>query len=99
MIISVQSAYPSGGFVRLPTVDGKPSIYIMEGSFYEAHGVDEEGLEYLVYWNPRDSYDASCMDEADACDWENPTAIVSLADGRLVEKQKCNSYNRSILRF
>lgn len=81
--IKVQNAVASSGFVRLPTEDGKQSIYAMEGNFYEAQGIDASGNGYTLYWNLCENYDPANDDESDACDWENPTAIVT-EDGKLL---------------
>ena len=82
--IKVQQAVASGGFIRLPTAEGTPSIYVMEGDFYEAAGTDDSGNCYTLYWNLRETYDPENDDESDACDWENPAAIVT-DDGKLLE--------------
>ena len=77
--IKVENVYPSGGFVRLPTVDGKPAVYAMDGEVMEGRGVDDRGNEYTIYWWPIDGYDPETDDDSDACDWAAPAAIV--ADG------------------
>lgn len=69
-----QNAYPSGTFCRLPTEDGKPSIYAMQGNWYQASAVDDDGNEYTVFWNTLDNWNGE--DEEDACDWDHPTAVV-----------------------
>lgn len=75
--IKVENVYPSGGFVRLPTEDGEPSVYAMEGDFFEGRGVDDSGNEYTIYWWTRDGYAPETGEESDACDWAAPAAIVS----------------------
>ena len=74
--IRIVNVYPSGGFVRLPTADGKPSTVAMEGDFFGGRGVDGSGSKYTIYWWPRDGYDPDTADESDACDWAAPAAIV-----------------------
>lgn len=81
--IKVENAFASGGFVRLPTEDGKQSIYAMEGDFYEAQGTDAAGNSYTLYWNLSETYDPANDDEGFACNWENPAAIVT-DDGKLL---------------
>lgn len=80
--INVQNAVASSGFFRLPTEDGKQSIYAMDGNFYEAQGTDASGNSYTLYWSICEDYDPANDDESDACDWENPAAIVT-EDGKL----------------
>lgn len=80
MIITlIQEAYLTGAYLRLPTEDGQASVFAMEGNWYEATAVDDDGNEYLVLWEIRDSVDINTLDdESDACDWENPVAVVQL---------------------
>lgn len=76
-ITLVQDAYLAGTFRRLPTVDGKASVSAMEGEWYEAMAVDDEENEYDVYWEISDDVDINTLDdECDACDWDNPVAVV-----------------------
>lgn len=70
----VRDAYLTGSYYRLPTEDGKPSVYVMEGSWYQAEGEDASGNEYTVFWAILPDWDGE--DEGDACDWEHPVAIV-----------------------
>jgi hypothetical protein len=60
---------------------------------YVAPGKDDEGNEYLVYWNTTKEWDeqwathnaeqhgSGCgcnYDESSACDWDNPVAVVEM---------------------
>ena len=73
-ITLTQNAYASGSYLRLPTEDGKESVFAMQGSWYEAQATDADGNEYTVYCDILDNWDGE--DEADACDWDHPTAVV-----------------------
>ena len=79
----VGQAYPAGTYYRLPTEEGRASIYAMEGSWYEAHALDRDGKEYLVIWDILDDG----VDESDVCDWSNPRAIVDVDAYKDVTKQ------------
>lgn len=71
------NAYATGDFYRLPTEDGKPSTEAMRGTWYQADAADAEGAEYIVFWAINPDWDGA--DEADACSWEHPTAVVRIA--------------------
>lgn len=82
-----RDAYATSGALRLPTEDGKPSIYVLEGERYQAEAADSDGNEYLVTWDIRPEWQAwadeqqsaGCLvDEGDACDWEHPANIIRL---------------------
>ena len=75
-ITLTKDAYPAGTYYRLPTEDGESSIFAMQGNWYEAPAKDDDGNEYLVMWDILDNWDSD--DESDACDWDNPAAIVQL---------------------
>ena len=62
-----QDAYISGGSFSVGT-----GVARYNGNWYEAHAVDEDGKEYMVYWT---SVDWDNEDEGDACDWDNPDYI------------------------
>lgn len=76
-----QNPYLSGGYYRLPAEDGKPSVDVLDGEWYEAAATDDNGNQYMVYWTIRDGVD-SVTDtvESNACDWKKPYAIVQYAD-------------------
>ena len=49
---------------------------------YVAACVDEEGLEYQIYWDVLDcwldedgQYNGECDDDSNICDWGNPAAV------------------------
>lgn len=44
------------------------------GLTYEAHGLDENGDDLMVYWDIKVHTD----DESDSCDWNHPSNIVKL---------------------
>ena len=69
-----QNAYCSGSYLRLPTEDGEPSVFVLQGSWFEAPAVDADGNDYTVYWDILDDWDSD--DAGDACDWDHPTAVV-----------------------
>ena len=70
----IQNAYPAGGFHRLPTEDGKASVFAMQGDWFEACAEDEEGNEYMVFWDILVDWDGE--DGGNACDWDHPTTVV-----------------------
>ncbi len=83
----IRNAYAVDDTLRLPTEDGKPSIYVLEGARYQAEAVDGDGNEYLITWSVRPEWQAwadeqsrgGCsVDEGDACDWERPANIIRL---------------------
>lgn len=84
--ITVEEAHIQGGCVRLPTEEGRASIYVMEGCFYEADGTDDAGESYTIYWRTLDGFDPNTDDECDACDWKNPAAVVLTDDWKLVTR-------------
>lgn len=43
--------------------------------YYRAHAVDANQNEYYILW---DIIDADCDDESNACDWSNPSDIISI---------------------
>ena len=43
--------------------------------YYTAHAVDADNNEYYIIW---DIVDAESDDESNACDWENPSDIISI---------------------
>lgn len=48
----------------------------LDRACYFASAADEEGNQYKVRWEIRDSFDAfSNDDESDACDWFNPADV------------------------
>lgn len=71
------NAHVESGEMRLPTEDGKPSIYVMSGDWYQADGLDGDGNEYIVLWDILPDWDGS--DEGDACNWDRPAHIVRIA--------------------
>jgi hypothetical protein len=48
-----------------------------ERPIYKAHGVDEEGNEYIVTWDVVDGYE-EITDESEMCDWKHPIGIMAL---------------------
>jgi hypothetical protein len=78
-ITITQDAYINGGSVRA----GGNSPYELT-AWYEAEAEDADGNEYRVIWTI-DNPDAE--DQSDACDWENPWAIIHLDTGRDVTDQ------------
>ena len=73
--------YLEGGTCRLPTEEGRPSIFVMGDAWYEAEATDAAGNCYLVLWDILDSFDpAADDDETSACDWDNPRCIVTWDD-------------------
>lgn len=69
-----KNAYPAGTYYRLPTEDGQPSVFALQGEWYEAAAADDDGNDYTVFWDILDNWDGE--DECDACDWDHPTAVV-----------------------
>jgi len=43
--------------------------------YYRAHAVDANNNEYYIIW---DIVDADCDDESNACDWANPSDVISI---------------------
>ena len=43
--------------------------------YYRAHAVDADNNEYYIIW---DIVDAESDDESNACEWENPSDIISI---------------------
>ena len=85
MIIKLkENPHISGPTYRLPTEDGHDSIYVLEGSWYEAPAVDADGNAYTVLWKILPDWDNE--DESSACDWHKPVAIVQEAPWRDVTK-------------
>jgi hypothetical protein len=80
----VENAHLETGSMRLPTVDGKPSIYVLDGEWYTAEAKDEQGNKYCVYWEILPDSDGE--DESNACDWDNPRAVIAY-DGKDVTEQ------------
>lgn len=70
----LQSPYITGGYYRLPTEDGGPSIYAMSGDWVEASAEDAGGNRYTVYWEMDDPSDP---DELEDLDISSPTAVVA----------------------
>lgn len=60
-----QDAYATGG--SFPTLGG-----MYNGEWYEAHGEDEGGNEYMVRWT---DVNWRVEDEGDACDWNAPDYV------------------------
>lgn len=71
-----QNACSAGTYYRLPTEDGEESTCAMQGNWYEASAKDDDGNEYIVFWDILPDWDGE--DEGDACDWDLPTAVVQL---------------------
>lgn len=72
-----------GAVYRLHTDDGKPSIYVIRDSWYEATASDDNGNEYSVVWRIKEDFDAATNpDESDACNWDEPAEIVSVETGK-----------------
>ena len=80
MITLQEDAHLETGTYRLPTEDGKPSIYVLDGAWYQAFASDQHGAKYMVFWTIREDFDADSGDESDACNWVTPRAIVYLDD-------------------
>lgn len=78
MIFTTGDAYLSGQYLRLPTEDGKPSVFALTGDWYEAPAVDPAGNEFTVYWKLREDGEAN---------WEHPTAVVQNDPWRAVTDQ------------
>ena len=70
----LQSPYITGGYYRLPTEGGGPSIYAMTGDWAEASAEDAEGNRYTAYWEIGDPSDP---DELEDLDVSSPTAVVA----------------------
>lgn len=44
--------------------------------WYEAHAIDQEENDYIVYWAIKDDFDTKLDDdESYACNWESPAKI------------------------
>lgn len=81
----IENAYCAGNYLRLPTEDGEASTYALQGRWYEAAAVDEDGNNYTVYWEPLSNWNGE--DEGDACNWDKPVAVVQCDPWRDVTKQ------------
>lgn len=44
---------------------------------YNAPALDEDGNEYVIYW---EITDAETTDESEACDWANPTSVIPMSE-------------------
>jgi hypothetical protein len=42
-----------------------------DGNFYEAHALDEDENEYMIYWPVINHNYHDGGDESDACDWDD----------------------------
>ena len=56
----MQDAYPAGP---------------IDGPWFEACAIDDEGRVYMVRWDVRDDFRWDDDDAGDACDWDNPSSI------------------------
>lgn len=75
----INDAWYNCGNCRIPTEEGKPSIYELN-AWYEADGEDAEGNYYNIIYkiiNP----DAEA--EEDTYDWDDPFAVID-SNGCLV---------------
>lgn len=54
----IGEAHIESGFERLYLENSKqPSVYVLEGDWYEAEAVDEKGNKYSVVWDIEDDGD------------------------------------------
>lgn len=70
----IEDPHVESNFYRLPTEQGTPSVFVLEGEWYQASATDESGAEYIVYWDICSDWNR--QDESDACNWESPRAII-----------------------
>lgn len=49
----------------------------LQGDFYRAHAIDNEGKEYLVLWSPVEGW-KEMEDGADHCDWDHPDYVIKV---------------------
>lgn len=79
-ITLTQQAYLCGGNFRLN--GGRSAVELTV--WYQAHGVGEDGTEYLVVWDLLKDYDPENDFEENACDWDNPIEVID-EDGQVLE--------------
>lgn len=74
-----------GAFFRNYSEDGKQLATGIWDNWYEAHGRDAAGNEYLVVWtikaNPVDM-----EDESNNCDWERPAIVLTETNRNVTDK-------------
>ena len=74
-------AYFSSDLYRLPDEDGNDSEFYMEDEWLEAHAFDDQGQEYMIFWDLLPDWDG--LDSDTACDWDHPRTIINFApDGK-----------------
>lgn len=49
----------------------------LEGDFYQAKAIDNDGNEYIVLWKPVDNWQ-ELEDAFDHCDWKQPKYVIAL---------------------
>ncbi len=83
-----QPAWYMGGYYRLHTDDGKPSVTVLH-EYYTAQAVDNADNDYDVYWSisNRRAFEAGSVD---CCDWDNPDEIYSWHDSKPVTAKIIN---------
>lgn len=52
---------------------------------YEALAVDEDGIEYRVFWDILDEYNARFDGEEFACNWDKPAAVINQDTGEVID--------------
>ena len=71
------TAYFACGMYRRPDENGNDSEFYMEDEWLEAHAFDEQGREYMVFWDLLPNWNG--LDSETACDWDHPCAIINFA--------------------
>lgn len=52
---------------------------------YEALAVDEDGIEYRVFWDILDDYNERFDEEEFACNWDKPSVAINQDTGEVID--------------
>lgn len=72
-------AHIASGFERLNEPNGKPSIYVLEGDWYEVEASDDDGNKYRVIW------DLDHDGELNERNWRSILSIDEIGKSYLIE--------------